>query len=101
MDRAFAPAFQAWWWNIAPDWKRTEGEDAMLLREVGDWTELYEQSTGPNRMSSVMAALAWWLDAIQQLPVGGPRERQFKQREKDEWMEMADDVLWLYEEMLQ
>ncbi|KAL0564218.1 SERTA domain-containing protein 3 [Marasmius crinis-equi] len=96
----FRSKFAAWWWNIAPDWRRTEGEDAVLLREDGDWTVLYETSTGLNGLSSVMAALAWWLDEVQNLPIKTPRERQFRRQEEEEWAEAASDVLWSYEEML-
>ncbi|KAL0568515.1 SERTA domain-containing protein 3 [Marasmius crinis-equi] len=98
--KAFKLAFQAWWWNIAPDWRRTDGADAVLLHGDGDWTVLYDSSTGPNGMSSVMAALAWWLDVVEGLPTRNPRERQVKEEEQEEWVESARDVLWSYNEML-
>ncbi|KAL0575105.1 SERTA domain-containing protein 3 [Marasmius crinis-equi] len=97
----FREAFQRWWWNIAPDWRRTEGEDAELLRGDGDWTVLYDDSTGSNGMSSVIAALAWWQDKVQGLPSSTPRERQLWQRELDEWEETVKDVMWSYDQMLQ
>ncbi|KAL0571331.1 SERTA domain-containing protein 3 [Marasmius crinis-equi] len=96
---SFKSGFQRWWWNIAPDWRRMDGEDAALLHGDGDWTVLYDTSTGPNGMSSVMAALAWWLDEVEGLLTGNPRERQLKE-ELEDWVESARDVLWPYNEML-
>ncbi|KAL0569217.1 hypothetical protein V5O48_012754, partial [Marasmius crinis-equi] len=97
---SFKSGFQRWWWNIAPDWRRMDGEDAALLHGDGDWTVLYNTSTGPNGMSSVMAALAWWLDEVEGLPTGNPRECQLKEEELEDWVESTRDVLWSYNKML-
>ncbi|KAL0572900.1 SERTA domain-containing protein 3 [Marasmius crinis-equi] len=96
----FREAFTKWWWYLAPEWRVPDGEQVELLRGEGDWEELKSVGTGPNGMTSVMAALAWWLDAVERLPVKAFRDRQFRVREMEEWEDAASDVLFSYEQML-
>ncbi|KAL0566042.1 calcium channel protein [Marasmius crinis-equi] len=84
----FRQSFQAWWWNVNPEWRQHDDDDGLVLRRGnGSWSQLIEVFTGPNGLTSVMAALAWWLNAVVNLPSGNPWERKLRLREEEEWEE--------------
>lgn len=92
---AFGKVFWSWWKLLQPDWRQWEqllplkkqygvnGEYPVRKEYGNEWNGL--RLPGPNRMTSVMAALMWWGEAVQ-------TEDYLAW---NEWMRAVVDVSWV------
>ncbi|KAK7019679.1 SERTA domain-containing protein 3 [Paramarasmius palmivorus] len=73
----FGDAFEQWYKNCAPAWRKDEGRGIRLTRRSGeDWSPL--AIFGANGIVSFVVALAWWKMEVKNMPCRTPRERQDK-----------------------
>ncbi|KAL0565475.1 SERTA domain-containing protein 3 [Marasmius crinis-equi] len=87
----------SWWRNCAPEWRAVKGT-TELRRARGSWEDL--RVSGVNGLTSVVAALAWWMGAIARLRNDKPRERQFYERELEAFVGMLHDVRYSLGQLL-
>ncbi|KAL0572409.1 SERTA domain-containing protein 3 [Marasmius crinis-equi] len=93
----FADAMEEWWCNCVPSW-RYDNDTETLTRGRGQWECL--RVSGANGLTSVVAALGWWLRSLAQLHRKGFREKQFYTEQFDRWVETAEDVEYSFKELL-
>jgi hypothetical protein len=58
----FGVAWMAWWVNMQPPWRKRESLVKTLPAD-GDWEPIIRG--GSNGLSLVVAALSWWISAVQ------------------------------------
>ncbi|KAL0568906.1 hypothetical protein V5O48_013062 [Marasmius crinis-equi] len=81
-----------WWWNCAPEWRQVKGMKELRRGRGGSWEDL--RVSGVNGLTSVVAALAWWMDALARLRRDKPRDRQFYERELEHFVMTLKDVTY-------
>lgn len=83
---SFSTEFNTWWTSLQPDW-RSNGPNAVLLRDGEDWECL--RRPGINGLLSVIAGLFFWGCAVQKL-----------HNTNVAWLEAVDDVSYSITQLL-
>ncbi|KAK7015546.1 SERTA domain-containing protein 3 [Paramarasmius palmivorus] len=69
--------FVEWFKTCSPEWRERSEHGILMSRKAGqDWSIM--ERFGPNGLASLVAALAWWKEAVEKLPYDTPREQQRK-----------------------
>ncbi|KAL0576614.1 SERTA domain-containing protein 3 [Marasmius crinis-equi] len=89
-------AFMKWWKVCQPEWR--VGDEGKLARGTGRWDDL--AVAGKNGLASVIACIAYGLDALARLPQDGFRKRQTWETERVKWAGIVDEVTYAISETL-
>ena len=81
----FKADFHVWWQSLQPDWRRVDSTKNSKQPE-GDWGCI--RQSGPNGLLSVVAALFFWGDAVQNTSA------------RTAWLEALTDVSYVLEQLL-
>ncbi|KAF7969250.1 hypothetical protein HWV62_27834 [Athelia sp. TMB] len=82
---AYGVAWWAWWVEIQPKGRRSEGEFALARRDAGPLSWRCLSKSGPSGLLLVLVSLLWW-----KMMVGNA---------DDNWREAVVDVTWALHEM--
>ncbi|KAK7024175.1 hypothetical protein VNI00_016483 [Paramarasmius palmivorus] len=75
--RHYYDEFLAWFKVCMPDWRKDQKKGIRLTRDPnGNWEFL--RITGQNGIVSLIAAIAWWKEAVDKLPVATAHQIQEK-----------------------
>ncbi|KAL0574967.1 SERTA domain-containing protein 3 [Marasmius crinis-equi] len=95
--REYGKQLMGWWRNCTPDWRVVKGSNE-LRRGRGNWEDL--RVSGVNGLTSVVAALAWWMGAIAKLSRDKPQDQQFYELQLEAFVGTLKDVKYSLQQLL-
>ncbi|KAK7019651.1 SERTA domain-containing protein 3 [Paramarasmius palmivorus] len=88
--------FFEWFKQCMPVWRKDQRKGIRLTRDPnGDWEPL--RLTGSNGIVSLVAALAWWKEALDRLPRETQRQKQMFTCRRAEYEGALDEVIYCFE----
>ncbi|KAK7022849.1 SERTA domain-containing protein 3 [Paramarasmius palmivorus] len=92
----YATKFISWFSECSPEWRQREAGTFMMSRDGGsDWSAI--AVTGVNGIVSIVAALAWWKEALNNFSQSTSRQQQTLRRHYSVYEQVLDEVLYTFQ----
>ncbi|KAL0574851.1 hypothetical protein V5O48_007124 [Marasmius crinis-equi] len=93
----YGDKFRTWFQKCCPAW-RTPKQGTVMAREPGqDWSEM--RITGQNGLASIIAATAFWRNALEGVPRRTARDKQARERLEDQYQAAFEEVSYCLSQM--